>query len=89
MECKLSETYYSIFQTSSPLHVIPLLVHSAHNARKVFTKIQFLNSGTSKREFLQTFVILKPRKVEAIGKSVSQAEQKYGCEEHNSLLPTL
>jgi hypothetical protein len=69
--------------------VIPLIVHSTHNARKVFTKIQLLSSGTAKREFLQTTVILKPRKVEAIGRSVSWAEQRYGCEEHNSILPTL
>jgi len=56
---------------------------------KVFTKIQLLSSETAKREFLQTIVILEPRKVEAIGINVSWAEQQYRCEEHNSILPTL
>ena len=56
---------------------------------KESTRIPLLSSGTAKREFLQTTVILKPRKVEAIGKSVWRTEQQYGCEEHNSILPTM
>jgi len=75
MESKLSETYYRM-SLSSPLHVIPLIAPSAHSARKVLTRIQLVSSGTAKREFLQTTVVLKPRNVEAIGKSVSWAEQQ-------------